>query len=69
MICDAAGWASIQAFRKAERNKEWLIGNFWEAMWVFADVAIQRVALASRVVVGLSSERLRTALDAAGTLQ
>ena len=29
--------ASIQAFEKAEKNKEWLIGYFYEPQWLFAD--------------------------------
>ncbi|MEO5652204.1 MAG: ABC transporter substrate-binding protein [Marmoricola sp.] len=37
--------ASIQAFQKAEKNKEFLIGYFYEPQWLFADVALKKVAL------------------------
>jgi glycine betaine/proline transport system substrate-binding protein len=37
--------ASISAFQKAEENKEFLIGYFYEPQWLFADVDLQRVAL------------------------
>jgi glycine betaine/proline transport system substrate-binding protein len=37
--------ASIQAFQKAEKNKEFLIGYFYEPQWLFAEVALKKVAL------------------------
>jgi glycine betaine/proline transport system substrate-binding protein len=37
--------ASIQAFQKAEKNKEFLIGYFYEPQWLFADVDLQKVKL------------------------
>lgn len=37
--------ATITAFQKAEENKEFLIGYFYEPQWLFADVALERVAL------------------------
>lgn len=37
--------ASIQAFQKAERNKEFLIGYFYEPQWLFADIPLAKVAL------------------------
>lgn len=37
--------ASIEAFRKAEENKEWLIGYFYEPQWLFAEVPLEKVAL------------------------
>jgi len=37
--------ASITAFQKAEENKEWLIGYFYEPQWLFAELELQRVAL------------------------
>ncbi len=37
--------ASIQAFKKAEDNKDFMIGYFWEPMWLFADTPLERVAL------------------------
>lgn len=37
--------ASISAFRKAEQNKEWLIGYFYEPQWFMSEVALEKVAL------------------------
>jgi glycine betaine/proline transport system substrate-binding protein len=37
--------ASITAFQKAEENKEFLIGYFYEPQWLFADIPLERVAL------------------------
>jgi glycine betaine/proline transport system substrate-binding protein len=37
--------ASIAAFQKAEENKEWLIGYFYEPQWLFAEVPLVRVEL------------------------
>ena len=37
--------ASITAFRQAERNREFLIGYFYEPQWLFAEMDLQRVAL------------------------
>ena len=37
--------ASITAFQKAEENKEFLIGYFYEPQWLFAEIDLQRVAL------------------------
>ena len=37
--------ASITAFQQAEKNKEFLIGYFYEPQWLFADVPLERVAL------------------------
>jgi glycine betaine/proline transport system substrate-binding protein len=37
--------ASIQAFQRAEKNKEFLIGYFYEPQWLFADVPLEKVAL------------------------
>ena len=37
--------ASISAFQKAEKNKEWLIGYFYEPQWLFADIPLEKVAL------------------------
>ena len=37
--------ASLEAFKKAEANKEWLIGYFWEPQYLFADVPLKAVAL------------------------
>ena len=37
--------ASIEAFRKAEENKEWVIGYWYEPQYFNAEVAMQRVEL------------------------
>lgn len=37
--------ATVEAFKKAEENKEWLIGYFWEPQYVHAEVPLERVAL------------------------
>ena len=37
--------ASLEAFKKAEANKEWLIGYFWEPQYLFADVPLKAVKL------------------------
>jgi glycine betaine/proline transport system substrate-binding protein len=37
--------ATIQAFQKAEKNKEFLIGYFYEPQWLFADVPLEKVKL------------------------
>ncbi len=37
--------ASLEAFKKAEANKEFLIGYFWEPQYLFADVPLVAVKL------------------------
>lgn len=37
--------ALITAFRKAEADKEWLIGYFYEPQWFFSEVDLQQVQL------------------------
>ena len=37
--------ASITAFQQAEKNKDFLIGYFYEPQWLFADIPLERVAL------------------------
>jgi glycine betaine/proline transport system substrate-binding protein len=37
--------ASISAFQKAEKNKEWLIGYFWEPQYIHAEIPLQKVEL------------------------
>lgn len=37
--------ALIEAFRKAEENKEWVIGYFYEPQWFLSEVDLQKVAL------------------------
>ncbi|MBN0049035.1 ABC transporter substrate-binding protein [Streptomyces actuosus] len=37
--------ALIQAFRKAEKNKEWVIGYFYEPQWFMSEVPLEKVEL------------------------
>ncbi|WP_031486563.1 ABC transporter substrate-binding protein [Streptomyces bicolor] len=37
--------ALIQAFRKAEKNKEWVIGYFYEPQWFMSEVPLEKVKL------------------------
>jgi glycine betaine/proline transport system substrate-binding protein len=37
--------ASISAFEKAEENKEWVIGYFYEPQWFMSQVPLQKVKL------------------------
>lgn len=37
--------ASITAFQQAEKNKEFLIGYFYEPQWLFAEIPLEKVAL------------------------
>ncbi|KQT90715.1 glycine/betaine ABC transporter substrate-binding protein [Marmoricola sp. Leaf446] len=37
--------ASIEAFEKAEKDKEFLIGYFYEPQWLFAEVPLKKVEL------------------------
>jgi glycine betaine/proline transport system substrate-binding protein len=37
--------ASIEAFQKAEKNKEFLIGYFYEPQWLFAELPLKKVDL------------------------
>ena len=37
--------ATITAFEKAQENKEWLIGYFWEPQYIHAEVPMEQVQL------------------------
>lgn len=37
--------ALIQAFRKAEKDKEWVIGYFYEPQWFMSEVPLEKVKL------------------------
>ncbi|WP_328767060.1 ABC transporter substrate-binding protein [Streptomyces sp. NBC_00286] len=37
--------ALIQAFRKAEKDKEWMIGYFYEPQWFMSEVPLKKVKL------------------------
>jgi len=58
--------ASVQAFEKAQENKEWLIGYFWEPQWVHAEVPMERVKLPP-YKDGCDSDPAKVACDYAET--
>ncbi len=58
--------ASIQAFQKAEKNKEFLIGYFYEPQWLFAEVPLEKVALPP-YTDGCQAPPAKTACDYAET--
>jgi glycine betaine/proline transport system substrate-binding protein len=37
--------ATVEAFEKAQKNKEWLIGYFWEPHYIHAEIPFSRVKL------------------------
>ncbi len=37
--------ATVQAFEKAQQNKEWLLGYFWEPHYIHAEIPLERVQL------------------------
>jgi glycine betaine/proline transport system substrate-binding protein len=37
--------ATVEAFEKAQKNKEWLIGYFWEPHYIHAEIPFARVKL------------------------
>ena len=37
--------ATVEAFKKAQENKQWLLGYFWEPQYVHAEVPLERVKL------------------------
>ena len=37
--------ASIEEFQQAEKNKEWLIGYFYQPQWLFAQIDLKPVKL------------------------
>ncbi len=37
--------ATVEAFEKAQKNKEWLIGYFWEPHYIHAEIPFARVEL------------------------
>lgn len=58
--------ATVEAFKKAQENKEWLIGYFWEPQWVHAEVPMERVALPP-YTDGCDSDPAKVACDYAET--
>lgn len=58
--------ATVEAFKKAEENKEWLIGYFWEPQYVHAEVPMERVALPP-YEEGCDADAAKVACDYADT--
>ncbi|MFN8195250.1 MAG: ABC transporter substrate-binding protein [Nocardioidaceae bacterium] len=58
--------ATVEAFKKAQENKEWLIGYFWEPQWVHAEVPMSRVKLPP-YEPGCDSDPAKVACDYAET--
>ena len=58
--------ATVEAFKKAQANKEWLIGYFWEPQWVHAEVPMSRVKLPD-YTPGCDSDPAKVACDYAET--
>ncbi|HQR26316.1 MAG TPA: ABC transporter substrate-binding protein [Nocardioides sp.] len=58
--------ATVEAFEKAQKNKEWLIGYFWEPQWVHAEVPLERVKLPP-YTPGCDQDKAKVACDYAET--
>lgn len=58
--------ATVAAFTKAQQNKEWLIGYFWEPQYVHAQVPLARVKLPP-YTKGCDSDKAKVACDYAET--
>ncbi|MGL5809373.1 MAG: ABC transporter substrate-binding protein [Nocardioides sp.] len=58
--------ATVEALKKAQENKEWLIGYFWEPQYVHAEVALERVALPP-YEEGCDKDKAKVACDYAET--
>lgn len=58
--------ATVTAFQKAQENKEWLIGYFWEPQYVHAEVALKRVKLPP-YTAGCDKDKAKVACDYAET--
>ncbi len=58
--------ATVEAFKKAQENKEWLIGYFWEPQYVHAEVPLERVALPP-YTDGCDADKAKVACDYAET--
>ncbi len=58
--------ATVEAFRKAQENKEWLIGYFWEPQYIHAEVPMERVALPP-YTEGCDADKSKVACDYAET--
>lgn len=58
--------ATVEAFKKAQENKEWLLGYFWEPQYVHAEVPLERVALPP-YTEGCDADKAKVACDYAET--
>jgi glycine betaine/proline transport system substrate-binding protein len=58
--------ATVAAFTKAQENKEWLIGYFWEPQYVHAQVPLARVKLPP-YTEGCDADKAKVACDYAET--
>ena len=58
--------ATVAAFKKAQENKEWLIGYFWEPQYIHAEVPMERVALPP-YEAGCDADKAAVACDYAET--
>ncbi|MEV6181661.1 ABC transporter substrate-binding protein [Streptomyces sp. NPDC052016] len=54
--------ALIQAFRKAEKNKEWVIGYFYEPQWFMSEVPLVKVKLPA-YTEGCDADAAKVACD------
>jgi glycine betaine/proline transport system substrate-binding protein len=58
--------ATVEAFKKAQKNKEWLLGYFWEPQYVHAEVDLERVKL-PEYKPGCDKDKAKVACDYAET--
>ena len=58
--------ATVEAFKKAQENEEWLIGYFWEPQYVHAEVPMERVKL-PEYTEGCDADPAKVACDYAET--
>jgi glycine betaine/proline transport system substrate-binding protein len=58
--------ATVEAFKKAQANKEWLIGYFWEPQYIHAEVPMDRVKLPP-YKPGCDANKAKVACDYAET--
>ena len=58
--------ATVEAFKKAQENKEWLIGYFWEPQYIHAEVPLERVKLPP-YEPGCDADKAEVACDYAET--
>jgi glycine betaine/proline transport system substrate-binding protein len=58
--------ATVEALKKAQENKEWLLAYFWEPQYVHAEIDLARVALPP-YEEGCDKEKAKVACDYAET--